>query len=108
MQSGVVAAARVPFLYGKNEDQLCLVVDRPIADRRRAMLESMGVGVIVVTESGGVQPAGQLAIDIMDTGEQRHVQHLEGPDPLAQRKSPTSPLSAPTRGKFDVGRLDSG
>jgi hypothetical protein len=53
------------FFFGKNEDQLCLVVDRPITDRRRAMLESMGVGVIVVSESGELQPAGQLAIDIV-------------------------------------------
>jgi hypothetical protein len=53
------------FFYGNDRDQLCLIVDKPITDRRRAMLESMGVCVIVVTESGELQPSGQLAIDIM-------------------------------------------
>ena len=53
------------FFYGNDRDKLCLVVDRPISDRRRAMLESVGVGVIVVTDSRELQPAGQLAIDIM-------------------------------------------
>jgi hypothetical protein len=53
------------FFYGNNEDQLCLIVDQPITDRRRAMLESMGIGVIVVTDLGELQPAGQLAIDIL-------------------------------------------
>ena len=52
------------FFYGSDEERLCLVVDRPIADRRRAVLESLGVGVIVVTELGQLQPVGQLAIDI--------------------------------------------
>jgi hypothetical protein len=32
------------------------------------MLESMGVGVIVVTDVGKLQPVGQLAIDIMGSG----------------------------------------
>ena len=56
------------FFYGNDRDQLCLVVGKPITDRRRAMLESMGVGVVVVSESGELQPAGRLAIDVMDTG----------------------------------------
>lgn len=29
------------------------------------MLENMGVGIIVVGDAGELQPAGQLAIDIM-------------------------------------------
>jgi hypothetical protein len=33
------------FFYGNDRDQLCLVVDRPITDRRRAMLESTGVAL---------------------------------------------------------------
>jgi hypothetical protein len=55
------------FFYGTDEDRLCLIVDRPITDRRRAVFESLGVGVVVVTESGGLQPAGQLAIEILGT-----------------------------------------
>lgn len=53
------------FFYGTDEDRLCIVVDRPIADRRRAVLESMEVGLIVMNELGQLQPVGQLAIDIL-------------------------------------------
>jgi hypothetical protein len=35
--------------------------------RRRTVLESLSVGVAVVSESGGLQPAGQFAIDILGT-----------------------------------------
>jgi hypothetical protein len=53
------------FFYGTDEDRLCLVVDRPITDRRRALLESVGVGVVLVTDSGQLQPVGQIAIEIL-------------------------------------------
>lgn len=50
------------FFYGTDEDRLCLVVDRPITDRRRAILESVGVGVVLVADSGQLKAVGQLAI----------------------------------------------
>jgi hypothetical protein len=50
------------FFYGTDEDRLCLVVDRPITDRRRAILESVGVGVVFVADSGELKAVGQLAI----------------------------------------------
>ena len=50
------------FFYGTDEDQLCLVIDRPITDRRRAILESVGVGVVLVADSGQLKAVGQLAI----------------------------------------------
>lgn len=50
------------FFYGTDEDRLCLVVDRPITDRRRAILESVGVGVVLVADSGQMKAVGQLAI----------------------------------------------
>jgi hypothetical protein len=52
------------FFYGTDDDRLCLVVDRPITDRRRVLLENMRVGVVIVTGSGQLQPVGQLAVDI--------------------------------------------
>ena len=52
------------FFYGADSDLLCLVVDRAIADRRRAFLESNGVGVVLVTGSGQLQPIGGLASSI--------------------------------------------
>jgi len=55
------------FFYGTDQDRLCLIVDRPIADRRRAVLESLGVAVAVMRESEGLQPIGQLAIEILST-----------------------------------------
>ena len=64
-RAGLSQLLEYRFFYGTDEDRLCIVVDRPIADRRRTVLESMGVGVMVVTDSGQLQPVGQLAIDIM-------------------------------------------
>jgi hypothetical protein len=59
------------FFYGTDEDRLCLIVDRSIADRRRAVLESLGVGVAVFSESGALQPVGQHAIDLLGREKQR-------------------------------------
>jgi hypothetical protein len=38
------------FFYGRDDDRLCLVVDRAIADRPRAFLEGSGVAVVFVTD----------------------------------------------------------
>jgi len=53
------------FFYGTDEDRLCLVVDRPITDRRRAILESVGVGVVLVSDSRQLKAVGQLAIALI-------------------------------------------
>ena len=53
------------FFYGSDADRLCLVVDRPIADRRRALLESVGIGVLVAADGGELRPAGSLAGEML-------------------------------------------
>jgi hypothetical protein len=55
------------FFYGMDSDRLWLVVDRSIADRRRALLESNGVAVVFVTDSGQLQPIGQLATEMLSS-----------------------------------------
>ena len=53
------------FFYGNDADRLCLIVDRPITDRRRVLLESMGVAVVVAAETGELQLTGELAAEII-------------------------------------------
>ena len=50
-----------------DSDRLCLVVDRAIADRRRALLESNSVAVVFVTDSGQLQPIGQLVTEMLSS-----------------------------------------
>jgi hypothetical protein len=47
------------FLYGQDADQLCAVFDRPIADRRLAFLEALGIAVVVLEEKGICMCFGQ-------------------------------------------------
>ena len=53
------------FSDGADEDRLCLLVDRPISDRRRAVIESLNIGVLALTQSGELEPVGQLAAEIV-------------------------------------------
>jgi hypothetical protein len=53
------------FFYGTDADRLCVVVDAAITDRRRALLESVGVAVLFVSNTGQLQPIGQLAVDLL-------------------------------------------
>jgi hypothetical protein len=50
------------FFHGGDADRLCLVVDRPIPDRRRAFVESLGVAVVVVDSGGPPDTLGPLAV----------------------------------------------
>jgi hypothetical protein len=51
------------FFYGEESDRLCVVVNGPVADRRRAFLEGVGVALIVIDGNGTAKPIGQLARD---------------------------------------------
>ena len=55
------------FLYGNNSDQLCAVFDRPIADRRLAVLEALGVAVVMLDDDGKVMFFGQRARSLFGT-----------------------------------------
>lgn len=55
------------FFYGADSDRLCLVIDRAIADRRRALLEGMGIAIVNVTASGRLEPIGQIGIELLAT-----------------------------------------
>ena len=57
------------FFYGADSDRLCLVIDRAIADRRRALLEGMGIAIVNVTASGRLEPIGQIGIELLATTE---------------------------------------
>jgi hypothetical protein len=64
-RAGLSQLIEYRFFYGRDEDRLCIAVNRPITDRRRVMLESLGVSVVVVAASGQLQPLGQLALEIV-------------------------------------------
>lgn len=49
------------FFYGKPSDRLCLVLSGPIADRRLALLEEMGIAIVLVTGEDNMSPIGRLA-----------------------------------------------
>jgi hypothetical protein len=42
------------FLYGDDTDQLCAVFNSPIADRRLAFLQALGIAVVVLDGEGGM------------------------------------------------------
>ena len=56
------------FLYGNDTDQLCAVFDRPIADRRLAFLEALGIAAVVFDGEGIVMCLGQLGRSLFGTG----------------------------------------
>jgi hypothetical protein len=68
-RAGLSQLIEYRFFYGTDDDRLCLVVDKPIADRRRALLESLGIGVLLVTETGQIHPVGELATEILATAK---------------------------------------
>jgi hypothetical protein len=49
------------FFHGTESDRLCVALDGPIADRRRALLENLGVAILILDDAGEVMPIGQLA-----------------------------------------------
>ncbi len=49
------------FFHGEPADELCLVVNGPIADHRRVFLESLGVGVAQIHTDGAIQAIGLFA-----------------------------------------------
>ena len=49
------------FFYGEDSDRLCVVLNGPIADRRRVFLENLGVAVVVIDGEGAATAIGQLA-----------------------------------------------
>jgi hypothetical protein len=49
------------FFYGADTDRLCIVLNGPIADRRRAFLEGLGVAILFLDEIGAATPVGRLA-----------------------------------------------
>ena len=49
------------FFFGSETDRLCIVLTRPIADRRRALLEQMGVAIVVIPANGEPTAVGNLA-----------------------------------------------
>ena len=49
------------FFFGKETDRLCIVLTHPIADRRRALLEQMGVAIVVIAANGEPTAVGNLA-----------------------------------------------
>jgi hypothetical protein len=49
---GVPQLLEYRFLYGDDTAQLCAVFDRPIADRRLAFLEALGIAVVVLEQKG--------------------------------------------------------
>jgi hypothetical protein len=50
------------FFYGSDSDRLCVVLNGPITDRRRALLESLGIAILVITDTS-VTSIGTLAQD---------------------------------------------
>jgi hypothetical protein len=56
-RSGLAQLLEYQFFYGEPEDELCLVVDQPIADARVRFLESAGVA-IASTAEGRVRSVG--------------------------------------------------
>ena len=49
------------FFYGTDTDRLCIVLNGPIADRRRALLEELGVAIVVIADDGAATSIGTLA-----------------------------------------------
>jgi hypothetical protein len=49
------------FLFGNDSDHLSAVFDRPIAHRRLAFLEALGVSVVMMDEQGRGMCLGQRA-----------------------------------------------
>ena len=50
------------FFHGSDADRLCLVVDRPIPDRRRAFVESLGLAVVIVDPNEPATAVGARAV----------------------------------------------
>jgi hypothetical protein len=53
------------FFYGRPEDELCLVVDRPINDARIRFLEAAGVAV-AYTADGHLRSIGTRAARVLE------------------------------------------
>jgi hypothetical protein len=49
------------FFYGADADRHCLVLNRPIADRRRAFIENLQVAVLLIDADGAPSVVGRLA-----------------------------------------------
>jgi hypothetical protein len=49
------------FFYGSESDRLCIVLNGPIADRRRALLEDLKVAIVVIANDGTATSIGRLA-----------------------------------------------
>ena len=49
------------LFYGDESDRLCVVFNGAVADRRRLLLESLGIAILHIDERGDVGPIGQLA-----------------------------------------------
>jgi len=60
-RAAVAQLLEYPFFYGTDTDRLCIVVNLPVADRRRAFLEDLGVALLVIDSTGRPQATGHLA-----------------------------------------------
>jgi hypothetical protein len=71
--SGLCRAAPVQLLeyrfFDRIDQDRLWVVDHAIVDRRRALLESAGAAVVFVSDSGELNPIGQLAGELLASGQ---------------------------------------
>ena len=49
------------LFYADESDRLCVVFNGPIADRRRVLLESLGIAILCIDENGYLSAVGQVA-----------------------------------------------
>src|SRR5206468_567128 len=49
------------FFYGAESDRLCIVLSGPVADRRRVLLDDLGVAILVITNEGAAISTGRVA-----------------------------------------------
>jgi hypothetical protein len=49
------------FFDGTESDRLCIVLNGPIADRRRALLEELKVAIVVIANDGTATSIGRCA-----------------------------------------------
>jgi hypothetical protein len=50
MRSALAQLLEYRLFFGAEDDELCVVVDAPISDRRCRVLDSLGIGVLVRAE----------------------------------------------------------
>jgi hypothetical protein len=65
-RSGLAQLQEYRLEYGLPTDELCLVVDAPITVRRQRLLEGLGIGVLVVRDTG-VAIGNTLAEHLLST-----------------------------------------